>query len=359
MQHDVHFFKSLYNRIPLNRAQVSTIDFPSSVGFPALWTKKSKVDAVIATLLKEAHGVQFGKTNVPEMASGIQGFNYGAGMTLNPWGPDIMTAGSSAGSASAVASYVATIAITEDTGGSTNMPATQQHLFGYDPPKFHYPNAGNPSLTIRNDQLGVNARSMDDIIAFDQAILGTDAAHAKAAAYVAGLSNSDIKIGCSNVYYNYALMSPSKAAVYNQAQSVLQAAGFTFVGTCATENPTVLVPSNYSNTAYFDEVQNHLTNSLKVNMSVFEVLLNGVYTFGSYNPVGGRFGYPPNAAFPTGTTGCVNTGWNLNQTVLDEYLNRVPSARSDVYNKYYDTNDVDLVMGPTSYCDFIKWSVSK
>ena len=169
------------------------MDFPSSVGFPALWTKKSKVDAALITLLKKAHGVQFGKTNIPEMASGYAGLNYGAGMTLNPWGADVMTAGSSAGSASAVASYIATIAITEDTGGSTNAPATQNHNFGYDPPKFHYPNQGNPSLTVRNDQLGVNARSMDDIIVYDKAMLGNEAVHAKVAAYVAGLSNSDMK----------------------------------------------------------------------------------------------------------------------------------------------------------------------
>ena len=170
------------------------MDFPSSVGYAALHNYKSKVDAALITLLKKAHGVQFGKTNVPEMAYAWSAVTYASGMTINPWGYDIITAGSSAGSASAVASYVTAIAITEDTDGSTNAPATQQHNFGYDPPKFHYPNQGNPSITVRNDQLGVNARSMDDIIAFDKAMLGNVAAHAKAAAYVAGLSNSDIKI---------------------------------------------------------------------------------------------------------------------------------------------------------------------
>jgi Asp-tRNA(Asn)/Glu-tRNA(Gln) amidotransferase A subunit family amidase len=322
------------------------------VGFPALHTVKSKVDAALVTLMKKAKSVQFGKTNVPEMASGGSGINYGSGITMNPWGNDIQTAGSSAGSASAVASYVATIAITEDTGGSTSMPATQNHNFGYDPPKFHYPNQGNPSLTVRNDQLGVNARSMDDIIAFDKALLGTDAAHAKAAAYVAGLSNSDIKIGCSDIYYNYTLMSPAVKAKYNEAKSVLQAAGFTFVGNCApaSRNPYTVVPSNYSSSVYFDEVAYHLKNNLKVNMSVFDVIMNGVYSYStSYNPVGGRV--------PTGASGCVNTGWNVNQTVLDEYLGRVPAARSDVYNEYYNQNAVDLVMGPTHYCDYVKWTV--
>lgn len=54
---------------------------------------------------------------------------------------------------------------------------------------------GNPSLTVRNDQIGVVGRSIDDIIAYDKALLANDAAHATAEAYVAGLSNSDIKIG--------------------------------------------------------------------------------------------------------------------------------------------------------------------
>jgi len=117
--------------------KISTTDFPSSVGFAALHTYKSKVDAAIVTLLKKAHAVQFGKSNVPEHAFAWAGINYGYGFTINPWGYDIQTAGSSAGSGSAVASYVSTIAITEDTAGSTNTPATQNHNFGYDPPKFH------------------------------------------------------------------------------------------------------------------------------------------------------------------------------------------------------------------------------
>jgi len=333
--------------------QVSTIDFPSSVGFAALHTFKAKTDAAIVTLLKKAKAVQFGKTNVPEFAFAWAGLNYADGIAINPWGYDVMTAGSSAGSGSAVAAYVATIAITEDTAGSTNSPATQNHVFGYDPPKFHYPNQGNPSITIRNDQLGVNARSIDDIIVFDKALLGTDVAHAKAAAYVAGLSNSDIKIGCSDIYYDYSAMSPAILAKYNQAKTVLQAAGFTFVGTCApaSRDPTLVVPSPYSNSIQTDELQYHLSKNLQVNMSVFEVMLNGVNTFSSSTNSPGPYFIPPKAS------GCEGTGYNVNQTVLNEYLNRIPTQRSDVYNEYYNEYGVDLVMGPTHYCDFIKWTV--
>jgi hypothetical protein len=29
-----------------------------------------------------------------------------------------------------------------------------------------------------------------------------------------------------------------------------------------------------------------------------------------------------------------------------------------VYNEYFNQHKVDLVMGPASYCDYIKWTVS-
>ena len=106
---------------------------------------------------------------------------------------------------------------------------------------------GNPSLTVRNDQIGVNARSLDDIIAYDKAMLGNDAAHAKAAAYVAGLSNKDIRIGCSNVHYNYTLMVPSKSKKYYDAMAILKAAGITFVENCMNVNPYSVVSRPYSN----------------------------------------------------------------------------------------------------------------
>jgi len=108
---------------------------------------------------------------------------------------------------------------------------------------------GNPSLTVRNDQIGLNARSIDDIIAWDKAILGNDAAHAKAAAYVAGLSNKDIRIGCSNVHFNYTIMTASKTKKYNEAVAVLKAAGITFVEDCMNVNPynTSIIPRPFSN----------------------------------------------------------------------------------------------------------------
>ena len=146
-------------------------------------------------------------------------------------------------------------------------------------------------------------------------------------------------------------MSPAISAKYAQVQSVLKAAGFTFVGTCASasRNPVVVAPNPYSNDIYIDELQYHITNNLQVNISVFEVLLNGVYAWSSStNTVGPRFSDP---------SGCKNNGFNVSQTVRDSALGPAPAGMSNVYNEYYDKYGVDLVMGPTSICDFVKWTV--
>ena len=117
--------------VPLKGTMV-TKDFPSSAGFAVLQDKFGIIDAALVTLIKEANGVLFGKTNVPELAHSWGTGNYANGLTFNPWSYDMMTGGSSGGSGAAVAAYTATIAITEDTSGSTNTPAARNHLFGYE-----------------------------------------------------------------------------------------------------------------------------------------------------------------------------------------------------------------------------------
>jgi Amidase len=53
--------------VPL-KGTMATKDFPSSLGFAALHDKVALKNADLVTLIKEANGVLFGKTNVPELA---------------------------------------------------------------------------------------------------------------------------------------------------------------------------------------------------------------------------------------------------------------------------------------------------
>jgi Amidase len=263
-----------------------------------------------------------------------------------------MTGGSSGGSGAAVASYTAAIAITEDTSGSTNTPAVRNHLFGYDPPKFHYPNGGNPSLTYRNDQLGVVARSIDDIIAFDIAVLGTGEAHAAAKAYVKGLKNSDITLGCSPVYYAYDDMSEAIRAKYKQAEMALKDAGFSFVEDCQEINPmdAVPAPEGFSESAvWYEELANFMSTMLGLpDFNPWEVLLNGYYDFG--NTLSGGWMYENTVG-----SGCALIGKNSAEA-RTLFLGPIPANRSDVYNAYFDDKGVDLLMGPGQICDKVLWT---
>ncbi|CAE8734915.1 unnamed protein product [Polarella glacialis] len=159
------------------KGTMATTDFPSSAGHGLLHDCYAKADAGMVALLRRKHAVIMGKTNVPEFAASAATANYANGCTMNPYDHALSPGGSSGGAGSAVATYIAPLALSEDTGGSTRMPAFQTHNFGYDPSRNHYPNDGNTSMTYTNDQIGLIARSLEDILAMDAALLGLEAEH--------------------------------------------------------------------------------------------------------------------------------------------------------------------------------------
>lgn len=334
--------------IPL-KGTMATKDFPASLGFAVLHEMYAVEDADLVKLVKEANGVLFGKTNVPELAHSWGTGNYVNGICFNPWDYDMMSGGSSGGSGAAVAAYTAALAITEDTEGSTNTPAVRNHLFGYDPPKFHYPNGGNPSLSVRNDQLGLNARSIDDIIAFDRAVLQMGEAHTNAEAYVTSLENSDITIGCSFVYYDsYKSMTEAIEKKYDEAEKVLKDAGFKFVDECQKTNPMEAVPDlGNSYSVWYAELATYISEMLGSDINPWDVLLNGFYDFGTTLSAGWMYA---NEGSGCGTI-------NGDTAELRElYSGPIPANRSDAYNTYFDKYSVDLMMGPTQYCDKVLWT---
>jgi amidase len=64
-----------------------------------------------------------GKTNLHELALGVTGQNPWFGTPVNPLDPDLVPGGSSSGSAVAVATGVADVALGSDTGGSVRIPS--------------------------------------------------------------------------------------------------------------------------------------------------------------------------------------------------------------------------------------------
>ena len=90
-------------------------------------------DDIVVERLKAAGAIVLGKTNVPEFAYAGVGHNPLFETTRNPWNPSRTSGGSSAGSAAAVASGMAPLALGSDAGGSIRIPAAFCGLVGVKP----------------------------------------------------------------------------------------------------------------------------------------------------------------------------------------------------------------------------------
>jgi len=90
-------------------------------------------DAEAVRRLKAAGAIVLAKTNTPEFACGANTTNVLFGSTRNPWNPELSPAGSSGGSAAAVAAGLLPIAHGTDFGCSIRIPAAFCGIVGIRP----------------------------------------------------------------------------------------------------------------------------------------------------------------------------------------------------------------------------------
>lgn len=90
-------------------------------------------DDIVVERLVAAGAILLGKTNVAELGYGAVGHNPVFATTRNPWSLDRTSGGSSAGSAVAVATGMAPIALGSDGGGSIRIPAALCGVVGFKP----------------------------------------------------------------------------------------------------------------------------------------------------------------------------------------------------------------------------------
>lgn len=124
--------------------------------------------------LEQHGGITIGKTNTPEFGAGANTFNAVFGITRNPWDISKSCAGSSGGSAVALATGQCWLASGSDLGGSLRTPASFCGVVGLRPSPGRVPhlNPGDPFASMSVE--GPMGRTAEDVALMLDAMVGRD-----------------------------------------------------------------------------------------------------------------------------------------------------------------------------------------
>jgi Asp-tRNA(Asn)/Glu-tRNA(Gln) amidotransferase A subunit family amidase len=147
---------------------IDTADMPTEDGTVLHAGRMPESDATVVSLLRDAGAVIMGKTVTTELAT------YSPGKTRNPHNPGHTPGGSSSGSAAAVAAGMVPLAIGSQTNGSVIRPAAFCGVYGFKPTHGLIPRHGVLRQSRTLDQLGVFARTIEDVALITEQIVGYD-----------------------------------------------------------------------------------------------------------------------------------------------------------------------------------------
>jgi aspartyl-tRNA(Asn)/glutamyl-tRNA(Gln) amidotransferase subunit A len=223
-------------RGPLHGIPVAYKDIYDVRGLPT--TAGSKVmdgyvapeDCTVAAKLRQAGAICLGKLNTWEFASGsLEVF----GETRNPWNTELITGGSSSGSATALAAHLITLATGTDTGGSIRTPASFCGVVGLKPTYGRISRSGVIPLSWSLDHIGPMARTVGDVALLLEVMAGPDRRDPSAAVQpvpnyssALGTDLEGVRIGLPRSYF-FEEADPEIAGAVRAAIETMQQLGVT------------------------------------------------------------------------------------------------------------------------------------
>lgn len=147
---------------------IDTSDMPTEDGTVLHAGRTPAQDATVVARLRAAGAVIMGKTVTTELAT------YHPGKTRNPHNREHTPGGSSSGSAAAVAAGMVPLALGSQTNGSVIRPAAYCGIYGFKPTHGLISRHGVLKLSRTLDQLGVFARTIEDVALACEQLVGYD-----------------------------------------------------------------------------------------------------------------------------------------------------------------------------------------
>lgn len=230
-----------------------TNDLQTTAGSGALEGWVPRRDATQVARLKAAGGIVLAKSNMAEWAfSPLETVNsILPGYTHNPYDINRVTAGSSGGTAAAVAASLGLVGLGSDTGNSIRGPSSHQALFGIRSTMGLTSRAGVIPLNNRADIAGPMARSVADAVAVFNVIAGEDGDDAVTSgadakretdynAFVKAGALKGARIGVLRQAYERPGIDSEVVKVFNHAIAELRKAGATVIDTVMVDSLNAL-----------------------------------------------------------------------------------------------------------------------
>ncbi len=224
-------------------------------------------DATAVERLRAAGAVVVGKTNLDEFGMGSSTERSAFGAVRNPWRADRVPGGSSGGSAAAVASGMAALALGTDTGGSIRQPGAFCGLHALKPTYGRVSRFGMVAYASSFDQIGGFARSAGDLALLYRVLAGPDPRDSTSSprgveAVDPGADVGGLRIGIASEILERPGMQPEVSAAVREAGETLRAAGAT-IADVTLPDPETAVGAYYllataeasSNLARYDGVR--------------------------------------------------------------------------------------------------------
>lgn len=156
---------------------IETAGWETSAGSLALKGYIPERDATAVARLKAAGAIILAKSNMADLAlNALATVNLIHGTTRNPYALDRVPAGSSGGTAVAVAANFGLVGLGTDTGNSVRGPAAHASLVGIRPTIGLTSRAGMIPLDVMSDAIGPMARTAEDAALVLDVLVGRDEA---------------------------------------------------------------------------------------------------------------------------------------------------------------------------------------